>query len=173
MGAAIFLLLAAMMSGASGRGRGGATPTPLPSRSQIRRAAPPTDPCALPLSLADPCPADAAGRECSGHGLCRRGRCLCDPGYAGSSCGPKQEPPPTRTARERMTDDKGRPRYGRAYADQLKRDLASEMDRRRAENEERMRKLRDQFKDQNKQIEQASSGRRPSLPFSLASTRLC
>ena len=72
-----------------------------------------------------------------------------------------------------MTDDKGRPRYGRAYADQLKRDLASEMDRRRAENEERMRKLRDQFKDQNKQIEQASSGRRPSLPFSLASTRLC
>ena len=72
-----------------------------------------------------------------------------------------------------MTDDKGRPRYGRAYADQLKRDLASEMDRRRAENEERMRKLRDQFKDQNKQIEQASSGRRPPLPAPLASSRLC
>ena len=43
----------------------------------------------------------------------------------------------------------------------------------RKENEERMRKLRDQFKDQNKQIEQASSGRRPSLPAPLASTRLC
>ena len=81
-----------------------------------------------------------------------------------------------------MVDDKGRPRYGRAYADQLKQDLAEEMvcvflwlrlcvspsvsltlcgftqERRRAENELRMRKLRDQFKDQNRQIEEASSG---------------
>ena len=29
--------------------------------------------------------------------------------------------------RNRMVDDKGRPRYGRAYADQLKQDLAEEM----------------------------------------------
>lgn len=57
-----------------------------------------------------------------------------------------------------MVDDKGRPRYGRAYADQLKQDLADEMERRRAENEQRMRRLREQFRDQNKQIEEASSG---------------
>jgi serine phosphatase RsbU (regulator of sigma subunit) len=60
-----------------------------------------------------------------------------------------------------MVDDNGRPRYGRAYADQLKQDLADEMNRRRAENEQRMRRLRDQFKDQNKQIEEASSGASP------------
>jgi hypothetical protein len=113
----------------------------------------------------DPCPADVAGRECSGHGLCRRGRCLCDPGYSGSACEPKREAAPTggRAGRNRMVDDNGRPRYGRAYADQLKQDLASEMDRRRAENEERMRRLRDQFKDQNKQIEEASSGVKEKL----------
>eukprot|EP01047_Picozoa_sp_COSAG01_P138022 COSAG01_NODE_68619_length_263_cov_1.262195_1_plen_36_part_01 len=35
----------------------------------------------------------------------------------------------------------GRPRYGRDYAQQLKVDLAREMDRRRAENDARMRKL--------------------------------
>lgn len=103
---------------------------------------------------------DLEGRECSGHGLCRRGRCLCDPGYSGSSCEPKREAPRAggRAARNRMVDSNGRPRYGRAYADQLKQDLADEMDRRRAENEQRMRRLRDQFKDQNKQIEEASSG---------------
>ena len=60
-----------------------------------------------------------------------------------------------------MLDDNGRPRYGRAYADQLKQDLADEMERRRLENEHRMRKLREQFKDQNKQIEEASSGAPP------------
>eukprot|EP01043_Picozoa_sp_COSAG02_P067987 COSAG02_NODE_11125_length_1788_cov_1.655417_2_plen_83_part_00 len=70
-----------------------------------------------------------------------------------------------------MLDDNGRPRYGRAYADQLKQDLADEMDRRRAENEQRMRRLRDQFKDQNKQIEEASSGAprpRPALRVLVA-----
>lgn len=63
-----------------------------------------------------------------------------------------------------MLDDSGRPRYGRAYADQLKQDLADEMERRRAENEMRMRRLREQFKDQNKQIEEASSGAPRSRP---------
>ncbi len=114
------------------------------------------------IRRADPCPADLDGRECSGHGLCRRGRCLCDPGYSGSACEPKREAPSAaRAGRNRMLDDNGRPRYGRAYADQLKQDLADEMDRRRAENEQRMRRLRDQFKDQNKQIEEASSGAPP------------
>ena len=70
-----------------------------------------------------------------------------------------------------MLDDNGRPRYGRAYADQLKQDLADEMDRRRAENEQRMRRLRDRFKDQNKQIEEASSG--APCPALLVQVALC
>eukprot|EP01046_Picozoa_sp_COSAG06_P087292 COSAG06_NODE_33799_length_484_cov_0.625974_1_plen_82_part_10 len=37
------------------------------------------------------CPTDEAGRVCSGHGLCRRGICLCDPGTAGPNCGPEKE----------------------------------------------------------------------------------
>ena len=57
----------------------------------------------------------------------------------------------------------GRPRYGRAYADQLKQNLAKEMERRKSENDARMRKLRDQFRTQNKEIEQASSGVREKL----------
>lgn len=108
-----------------------------------------------------PCPTDSSGTECSGHGLCRRGRCLCDPGYSGSACTPAREKPGL--GRDRLKDARGRPKYGRDYAAQLKADLAREMERRRAENDERMRKLREQFRDQNKNIEQASAGVKEKL----------
>jgi hypothetical protein len=65
--------------------------------------------------------------------------------------------------RARAKDAMGRPRYGRDYAQQLKVDLAREMDRRRAENDARMRKLREQFREQNRNIEEASSGVKEKL----------
>ena len=110
------------------------------------------------------CPVDEEGRECGGHGLCRRGICLCDPGFSGPQCQPAKEKMRRgdRASPDGVTEA-GRPRYGREYASQLKENLAKEMDRRKAENAARMAKLRDQFKNQNRDIEQASSSVREKL----------
>ena len=48
------------------------------------RGAAPLD--AVSAAAAVACPTDAAGQQCSGHGMCELAACLCDTGWGGSTC---------------------------------------------------------------------------------------